>query len=71
VPFAKAGPKHRGLERSIADSTGHVVPEGAWLLAEGERPENARWAVALVTLFGVFAMWNVVTMAKLLRKVRE
>lgn len=71
VPFAKAGPKHRGLERSIAASTGHVVPEGAWLLAEGERPENARWAVALVILFSVFAMWNVVTMAKLVRKVRE
>lgn len=71
VRFSKAGPKHRGLQRSIAESTGHVVPEGAWLLAEGERPANARWAVALVLLFGAFAGWNVVTLARLLRRVKE
>ncbi|HRG99754.1 MAG TPA: hypothetical protein PLR99_26090 [Polyangiaceae bacterium] len=71
VPFAKAGPKHRGLEASIAASTGSVVPEGAWILAEGERPENARWAVALVALFAAFAAWNVITLTRLLRRVRE
>lgn len=71
VPFAKAGPKHRGLARSIHDSTGRVVPDGAWLLAEGERPANARWAVALVLLFGMFAIWNLVTLAKLLRPAKD
>ena len=71
VPFAKAGPKHRGLTRSIHDSTGRVVPEGAWLLAEGERPANARWAVALVLLFGMFAVWNLVTLGKLLRPAKD
>lgn len=71
VPFSKAGPKHRGLERAIVEASGAVVPEGAWLLAEGERPENARWAVALVALFSAFALWNLVTAAKLLRPVKE
>ncbi len=71
VPFAKSGPKHRGLEHAISDATGTVVPEGAWLLAEGERPENARWAVALVVLFSAFALWNLMTAAKLLRPVKE
>jgi len=71
VPFTKAGPKHRGLTHAITDATGTVVPEGAWLLAEGERPETARWAVALVVLFSVFAAWNVVTAAKLLRPAKE
>ncbi len=71
VPFTKAGPKHRGLERSIAASTGHVVPEGAWLVVEGERPSNARWAVALVLMFAAFSAWNLVTLVKLLRRVKE
>lgn len=70
VPFAKAGPKHRGLENAIAEATSTRVPEGAWILAEGERPENARWAVALVLLFVSFAAWNVVTAARLLRPAK-
>ncbi len=71
VPFVKAGPKHRGLARAINGATGQVVPEGAWLLADGERPSDARWAVALVVLFALFAGWNLVTMVKLVRKVKE
>lgn len=71
VKFSAVGPKHRGLAGSIASATGQVVPEGAFLLAEGERPDNARWAVVLVVLFSIFAAWNVLTVAKLVRPARE
>ena len=45
------------------------MPEGAWLLVDGEEPADARWAVALMLLFGAFAVWNGVAIAKLLRRV--
>lgn len=70
VRFDAAGPRHRGLARSVTELTGQPVPDGAWLLVDGEAPAQARWAVALVALFAGFAMWNVVTLARLVRKVK-
>jgi hypothetical protein len=70
VRFEASGPKHRGLASAVRDATGQEIPRGAWLLIEGEAPENARWAVMLVLMFAGFAIWNLVVTAKLLRKVR-
>ena len=71
VSFDHAGQRHRGLAGSIADATGQPVPPGSWLLVDGESPTHARWAVALMALFAAFALWNLATIARLLRKVKE
>lgn len=70
VRFDATGPRHRGLRAAIADRTGTPVPAGAWLLVDGEAPEQARWAVALVILFFGFAVWNAAAIARLVRRVR-
>jgi hypothetical protein len=70
VRFAATGPRHRGLANAIASTTGAQVPEGAWLVVDGEAPINARWSLALALMFFGFAAWNVVTIARLVRKVR-
>jgi hypothetical protein len=69
VSFNAVGPRHRGLRAAIAERTGTPVPAGAWLLVDGEAPDHARWAVALVVMFLAFAMWNVGAMAKIVRRV--
>ena len=69
VRFDAAGPRHRGLGESVRSVTGEAVPEGAWLVIDGEQPEGARWAVALMFLFAGFALWNGVAIAKLVRRV--
>jgi hypothetical protein len=69
VKFESAGPKHRGLASAVRDATGQRVPEGSWLLVEGETPAGSRWAIMLVVMFLGFAVWNLGVTAKLLRKV--
>jgi hypothetical protein len=70
VKFESAGPKHRGLASAVRDATGQHVPEGAWLLVEGDSPKDSRWAIMLIAMFLGFAVWNLSVTAKLLRKVR-
>ncbi len=69
--FDATGPRHRGLRAAIAERTGTPVPANAWLLVDGEAPEQARWAVALVAMFLGFAMWNAAAIARLMRRVRS
>jgi hypothetical protein len=69
VRFDAAGTRHRGLAGSVKE-LGQAVPGGAWLLVDGEAPESARWAVALVVMFAGFAAWNAVAIARLVKKVR-
>jgi hypothetical protein len=71
VRFDAAGPKQRGLARAIEDATGQKVPEGAWLIVDGEAPSDSKWAVALMAMFSTFALWNVLSALKLVRKVKE
>jgi hypothetical protein len=70
VRFDAAGPRHRGLADAVHDATGQEIPKGSWLLVDGNAPSDARWAVILVGLFGIFAAWNAFATAKLLRKVK-
>lgn len=69
VRFETAGPRHRGLAGAVRDGTGDEVPKDAWLLVDGARPSDARWAILLVGLFASFAVWNAFATAKLVRKV--
>jgi hypothetical protein len=71
VRFDATGPRHRGLRGAIAERTGTPVPVNAWLLVDGEAPEQARWAVALVAMFLAFAMWNAAAIARLIRRVKS
>lgn len=73
VRFDRAGLRHRGLSE-VASSTTNVasgaVPANAWLVIDGETPARSNWAVMLVGLFLGFAVWNVIGIARLLRRVR-
>jgi hypothetical protein len=70
IPFRDVGPRHRGLRTAIADETGQGVPEDAWLVIDDQPPSSSRWAVTLVALFGIFALWNLGAMWKLTRRVK-
>ncbi len=70
VRFADAGLRHRGLRGAIADHTGQKVPEGAYLLVDGQSPSDARAFAFLWAMFVAFAAWNIVTIARLVRKVK-
>ncbi len=70
VRFAEAGLRHRGLRGAIEDRTGQQVPDGAYLIVDGQSPGGSRAFALLWAMFVGFAIWNVVTIARLLRKVR-
>ncbi len=69
VRFDGGGPKHRGLASAVRDATGQEIPAGSWLLVEGESPSGSRLAVLLCAMFVGFAAWNLLVIAKLLKKV--
>jgi hypothetical protein len=69
IPFASTGPRHRGLRSAITAETGLVVADDAWLVVDGEAPRDSRWAVALIGLFSIFALWNLAAFFRLARKV--
>lgn len=71
VPIKKAGIRHAFLADSVREQAQLTVPEGAWLLIDGTSPRTSRWAVALVALFLGFSAWNVVGVARVLRKIRD
>jgi hypothetical protein len=70
VRFAQAGLRHRGLRGAIQDRTGQKVPADAWLLVDGKSPSDARAFALLWMMFVAFALWNVATIARLVRKVK-
>ncbi len=70
VRLDDAGPKHRGLRSALEQASGRKVPANAWLLVDGEAPQDGRWAMMLVALFAGFAAWNALSVAKLLRRVK-
>ena len=73
VRMDSAGLRHRGLFDLASSATKGVAlggPERVWLLVDGETPDRMRWAVILSGLFLGFAVWNVLAMARLLKRVR-
>lgn len=71
VPLDDAGIRHAGLRRAAASGAGDAIPADAWLLVDGNSPRASRWALALVVLLFAFAGWNLVGIARLLRRVRD
>ncbi len=70
VPLHQAGIRHAGLGGSVAE-TGAIVPDDAWVLVDGDSPRASRWAVALVALLVGFACWNLLGIARIVRRVRD
>jgi hypothetical protein len=70
VRFSEAGLRHRGLRSAIEDRTQQKVPDGAFLVVDGQSPGGSRAFAFLWAMFVAFAVWNVVTIARLLRKVK-
>ena len=48
-----------------------MIPEDGWLLVDGTSPRASRWALALIALFLGFAAWNLVGVARMLKRVRD
>jgi len=71
LPVRTASFRYRGLERSVHEVTGAVVPANAWVLVDGATPMASRWTVALALLFVVFAGYNLVTIARIVRPVKR
>jgi hypothetical protein len=67
--FDAAGPRHRGLARAIEEADHERLPSGAWLLVDREEPADARWVLVLASTFLGFAAWNLMAIAKMLRRV--
>jgi len=70
VRFADAGLRHRGLRSAIVERTGQRVPPDAYLLVDGQAPEGSRAFAMLWLMFVGFALWNVATIVRLVRKVK-
>lgn len=69
VPFDQAGIRHVGLVSSVQAQGEPRVPPGAWLLIDGASPRASRWALALALLFVGFVLWNLVALARVLRRI--
>jgi hypothetical protein len=70
IPVAKAGLRFGALDKAVAEAGAARLPEGAWLLIDGESPESTGWALALVAMLLGFAGFNVWGLVRLLRPVR-
>lgn len=64
-----AGPSHRGLRDAIEQATHARLPRDVWLIVDGDHPARARWSLVLVMAFLGCATWNVVAIARIVRKV--
>jgi hypothetical protein len=70
MPLEEAAFRYRGLGHSVQEVTGAIVPPRAWVLVDGATPTASRWTVALAALFVLFAGYNLVTIARIVRPVR-
>jgi hypothetical protein len=71
VPVSSAGLRLDGLPSAVESAGAGKVPSDAWLLVDGESPQNTRWALGLILLFVSFAVFNVWGLYRLTRPVRD
>ncbi len=70
IRFRDAGLRHRGLRSAIESNTGQKVGDDAWLIVDGQSPQGARAFAFLWAMFVAFAMWNIVSIVRLVRPVK-
>lgn len=56
-----------GLRRSMTATSGASIPPDAWVLVDGATPVSSQWTVALAGLLVLFAVYNLVMIARILR----
>ena len=71
IPAASAGLRHQGLMSSVSEASSDAMPEGAWLLIDGEAPATTRWVMGVVVLFISFAAFSLYGLARLLKPVAD
>jgi hypothetical protein len=71
VPLSDAGLRHQSLRGAVADKTGTTIPPDAWVLIDSSSPRASRWALAMVVILLGFAAWNVVSIVRLLSRVKD
>ena len=71
IPAASAGLRHQGLLSSVAEASDERIPDGAWLLIDGEAPATTRWVLGVVVLFISFAAFSLYGLARLLKPVDD
>jgi hypothetical protein len=59
-----------GLRRFLSATAGMPIPPDAWVLVDGATPVASQWTVALAALLVLFAGYNLVTIARILRPAR-
>lgn len=59
-----------GLRRSMTATAGASIPGDAWVLVDGATPVSSQWTVALAALLAIFAGYNLVMIARILRPAR-
>jgi hypothetical protein len=59
-----------GLRRFLSATAGMPIPPDAWVLVDGATPAASQWTVALAALLVLFAGYNLVTIARILRPAR-
>ena len=69
-PMKSAGIRHSGIASSVFRQTDVDIPSDAWILSDGASPRASRWSVALFGLFAFFAIWNVYSTVKIMRRVQ-
>jgi hypothetical protein len=69
VRLGDLGVRFRGLDDRLATLTPHVARD-AWVLVDGEDPTNMGWVLALELLLLGFAAFNLLSIARLARRVR-
>jgi hypothetical protein len=67
LPMDGGGFRLGAMRKSVQDATGVVVPADAWVLVDGATPTSFRWTIPLCALFAAFAIWNLVTIARIVR----
>ncbi|HMI87451.1 MAG TPA: hypothetical protein VK550_25355 [Polyangiaceae bacterium] len=58
-----------GLRRSVETSAAPIAPD-AWVLIDGATPTSSQWTVALAALLALFAGYNLLMIARILRPAR-
>jgi hypothetical protein len=68
-PLKSSGLRHSGIASSVLKQTDVSLRPDAWILSDGSSPRASRWSVALFGLFAFFALWNVFSTIRILRRV--
>jgi hypothetical protein len=71
VPATSAGLRHQGLVSSVSEASNEQIPEGAWLLIDGEAPPTTRWVLGVIVLFISFAAFSLYGLGRLLKPVED